>query len=200
MEKEHTIRTRYTGDTHQAIDDRSWVKCTCTSSHEQAAFNLLKKQGITGMNLVRLHQREQAMRDPKRPVHYQWRVYKVVPAPADPPAPKEDMLDMATYTFPALEHEVAFSLLKHHHGTTIQITVDWLGSNVIHGKLYRKCEFEFHEGQASSETGYRSTFINFDDHPVITLAALEREAIAIAERNYRETLKNNAPAYQPVLF
>lgn len=79
--KDHTIRVRYTGDTHQAIDDRSWAKCTSTSSHETAAFNLLKKQGIAeGARLERLHQREQGMRDPKRPAHYQWRVYRVIPA------------------------------------------------------------------------------------------------------------------------
>lgn len=78
MEKEHTIRVRYSGDTHQAIDDRSWVKCSSTAGHETAAFNLLRKQGIEGAQLERLHDREQAMRNPKQPAHYQWRVYRVI--------------------------------------------------------------------------------------------------------------------------
>jgi len=79
MDREHTIRVRYKGDTYQAIDDRSCAKGTCTSGHEQAAFNLLKKQGITDVLLERLHQREQGLRDPKAPAHYQWRLYRVLP-------------------------------------------------------------------------------------------------------------------------
>lgn len=76
----HTIRVRWSNGTHQAIDDRSWVKCSNTGGHEQAAFRLLEKQGIEGMRLQlqRLTQREQGLRDPKRAVHEQWRLYKVV--------------------------------------------------------------------------------------------------------------------------
>jgi len=82
--KEHTVRVRYSGDTHQAIDDLSWKKGSSTSSHETAVFNLLKKQGIEGVQLERLHEREQGMRDPKRPAPYQWRVYRVVSNNAQP--------------------------------------------------------------------------------------------------------------------
>lgn len=87
-EREHTIRVRYANGTHQAVDDRSWVKCSSTSGHEQAAFNLLRKQGITDAQLQRLHQREQHMRDPKRPVHEQWRMYKVVRTVSTSGSPK----------------------------------------------------------------------------------------------------------------
>lgn len=78
MEKDHTIRVRFTGVTHQAIDDLSWQKCTCTESHERAAFNLLKKQGFSTVQLERMHEREQGLRDPKRAVHEQWRLYRVI--------------------------------------------------------------------------------------------------------------------------
>lgn len=78
MATEHTIRVRWNGSTHQAVDDRSWAKCTSTSGHEQAAFNLLEKQGFTGAKLERLHQREQGLRDAKKAVHEQWRMYGVV--------------------------------------------------------------------------------------------------------------------------
>jgi hypothetical protein len=84
MSREHTIRTRWAGGTHQAIDDRSWVKCTSTSGHEQAAFNLLAKQGIENAKLERLHQREQGLRDAKKAVHEQWRLYRVVNGETQP--------------------------------------------------------------------------------------------------------------------
>lgn len=72
-----TIRVRFQGGTHQAIDDRSWQKCTCTSGHREAAKRLLEKQGITGVDPVRWKEKEEALHDPAQPPWRQWQVFVV---------------------------------------------------------------------------------------------------------------------------
>jgi len=72
----HTIRVRYHGGTHQAIDDKSWRKCTSTSGHRQAAEALLKKQGIAG-TVVRMQRLESGLHDANKKAWEQWQVYIV---------------------------------------------------------------------------------------------------------------------------
>jgi DNA-directed RNA polymerase subunit RPC12/RpoP len=76
----HTLRVRWINGTHQAVDDRTGVKCTHTGGHEQAAYKLLDKQVITGLRLriARLHQREHKLRDSRKGEHEQWRLYRVL--------------------------------------------------------------------------------------------------------------------------
>lgn len=78
--KHHTIRVRFhgTAHTHQAIDDRSSVKCTSTSGHEQAARRLLEKQGLTGQ-LVRAKHLEKGLYNGSAHSWEQWWVYIVEP-------------------------------------------------------------------------------------------------------------------------
>lgn len=77
-ERKHTIRVRWNGSTHQAIDDKSWVKCTSTSGHREAVRALLKKQGITGKSLRRAAHLEKGMHDPKRADWEQWQVFLIL--------------------------------------------------------------------------------------------------------------------------
>lgn len=81
--KHHTIRVRFktSSHTHQAIDDRSNVKCTSTSGHEQAARRLLEKQGLTGQ-LFRAHHLEKGLYNSSTHSWEQWRVYIVEPVTA----------------------------------------------------------------------------------------------------------------------
>lgn len=79
------IRVRYTGTTHQAVDDHTGAKCTSTASHEWAAFALLRKQGfdVDGgqVQLLRLYDKEKEIRNPRLGLTGQWQVYKVVVPP-----------------------------------------------------------------------------------------------------------------------
>lgn len=79
----HTIRVRYHSGTHQAIDDKSWKKCTSTSGHRQAAEALLKKQGIVG-TVLRAQRLEAGLHDAKKKPWEQWQVYIVNAEPVKP--------------------------------------------------------------------------------------------------------------------
>lgn len=74
--QEHTIRVRFTGWSHQAVDERTYARATRTSGHEEAALAVLKGQGLRG-TLERAEHLEKALHNPARKEWEQWRVYIV---------------------------------------------------------------------------------------------------------------------------